>query len=154
MTGLGSASSFRKRSAPWTVFYWGGIISIVKNKVIVPSDISPYPKPYEMSAAVILSRHFNSDVYFIKRSPLKTADVKIENISWEIKSPTGKGKRNIQHQFSRAIKQSCNIVFDARRSKIHIAKITRELDRQFMMTKAIKRLLLITKTERVIEFEK
>ena len=126
-----------------------------KYKIIIPIDLSPQPQPFEISAAVILARHFKSDVYFVKRaSNHKTADIDITGILWEIKSPTGDGKRNIQHQFYRALKQSCNFVFDARRSKLHIQKITRELEKQFSMTKNIKRLILITKTKKVIEFKK
>ena len=126
----------------------------MKYKIIVSSDISPYPERYEITAAAILAEYFKSNASFIKRSINKTADVKIKNIAWEIKSPIGKGKRNIQHQFSRAMKQSRNIVFDARRSKIHMLKITRELEKQFKMTKSIKRLILITKTNKVIEFKR
>ena len=125
-----------------------------KYQVIVPSNISPYPEKFEVSAAAILSEHFKCDVEFIRRSNIRTADVIIGNVIWEIKSPTGSGKRNIQHQFYRALKQSQNIVIDARRSKLHITKIIRELQRQYLMTKNIKRLLLITKTGKVIDFAK
>ena len=116
--------------------------------------MSPHPERFEISAAAILAEHFKCDIEFIRRSNTKTADVIINNIAWEIKSPTGSGKRNIQHQFHRALKQSSNIVFDARRSKIHITKIIRELRRQYDMAKAVKRLVLITKTKKVIDFGK
>jgi len=126
----------------------------MRYRLIIPADILPYPEKFELTAAAILAEYFKRDVHFLKRTGIKTADISIGNISWEIKSPTGSGKRNIQHQFSRAMKQSNNIVFDARRSKIHIAKITRELDKQFRMAKTIKRLILITKTGKVIEFNR
>ena len=126
----------------------------MKYKIIVSTNISPHPGSYELTAAIILASYFKSDAHFIERTTSKTADVMIKNIAWEIKSPMGKGKRNIQHQFSRAMKQSCNIVFDARRSKIHMIKITRELEKQFKMTKSIKRLVLITKTSKVVEFKR
>ena len=47
------------------------------------------------------------------------------------------------------MKQSDNIIFDARRSKIHIAKIRTNLNYQAGITKKLKRLLLITKVGKV-----
>jgi hypothetical protein len=126
----------------------------MKYKLIIPADILPYPEKFEITAAGILAKHFRCNALFIKRTAHKTADIVVDGVDWEIKSPTGGGKRNIQHQLSRAIKQSPNIVFDARRSKIHITKIYRELDKQFKMTKTLKRLILITKTGEVVEFFK
>ncbi|MDR1184360.1 MAG: hypothetical protein LBK67_06140 [Coriobacteriales bacterium] len=123
-----------------------------KYKVIIPTDIKPYPWPHEISAAVILAEYFQADVEFLKRiENAKSADVLIKGIIFEIKSPTGKGKRNIQHTLTAALKQSKCIVFDARRSRIHMNKVVGELQRQFKMTPSINRLLLIRKDKIVIE---
>jgi hypothetical protein len=75
----------------------------------------------------------------------------IKGITWELKSPTGKGKNNIERQLQTGLKQSKNIIFDARRSKIHISKIKNELNRQFKLTKSMKRLVLIEKNKNVFE---
>ena len=127
---------------------------MAKYQLHIPSDISPYPEKHEITAAAILAQYFKQDATFLKRTSARTADLEIGNVCWEVKSPTGAGKRNIQHQFSKALKQSSNVVFDARRSKIHMAKIIHELDKQFKMAKNIKRLILITKTSKVIEFSR
>ena len=127
---------------------------VPKYNVIVPTDVNPKPESFEISAAAIVAEHFKSDAKFIKRTQTKTADITVGNIMWEIKSPTGRGKRNIQHQFYRALKQSPNIIFDARRSKIHITKIRRELEKQYQMSKSIKRLVLITKEKKVVVFSR
>ncbi len=50
--------------------------------------------------------------------------------------------------------QSENIIVDVRFSKMHITKITNELKYQFRRTPSIKRLIMIDKQRRVIEFEK
>ena len=122
-----------------------------KYNVIIPSDIKPYPEAHEISAAAILAEHFKVDVEFVRRIiNAKSADVLISGVIWEIKSPTGKGKRNIQHTLSDALKQSKCIVFDARRSKIHMRKIINELQRQFNLTASMKRLLLIRKDKTVV----
>ena len=126
---------------------------MAKYNVVIPSDMKPYPEPHEISAAAILAAHFKTDVHFIRRIVnAKSADVLISGIIFEIKSPTGKGKRNIQHTLSDALKQSNNIVFDARRSKLHMKKITSELQRQYQMTASMQRLLLIRKDRVVVEF--
>ena len=126
-----------------------------KYNVIIPSDIKPYPEPHEISAAAILAEHFKADTTFIRRIVnAKSADALILGTIWEIKSPTGKGKRNIQHTLSDAMKQSKCIVFDARCSKIHMRKITSELQRQFKLTASMERLLLIRKDKTVVEFSR
>jgi hypothetical protein len=115
----------------------------------------PYRPPHKISAAVILAEYFQADVEFLKRIVnSKSADVLIGGTVWEIKSPTGKGKRNVQHTLSAALKQSRCIVFDARRSKIHINRIKGELQRQFAMTASIECLLLIRKDKSVVELSR
>ncbi len=122
--------------------------------MIIPASLSPYPEKHEVSAAALLTDFFRMNVEFIVRSSQKTPDFRIGRTEWELKSPTGSGKRNIQHQFSKALKQSKNIVFDARRSKIHIAKIENELSYQFKMAPSIKRLVIIDKRGCVFELTK
>lgn len=107
-----------------------------------------------MTAAAILAHHFGADVYFVVRNNHKTADFLIDNMPWELKSPTGRGRRNIQRTLQTALTQSSNIVFDARRSKLHQNKIKHELQFQFTKTHKIRRLVLITKAGLVIEFKK
>ena len=103
---------------------------------------------------MILAQFFKSDVEFLPRGINKTADIKIGDLRIEIKSPTGSGKRNIQHNLQNALKQSSIIAFDARRSKIHIARIRREVERRLKMTKSMKRLILIEKDGKVVDFQK
>ncbi|GHU09720.1 hypothetical protein FACS189431_8220 [Alphaproteobacteria bacterium] len=124
------------------------------NKVIIPSGITPYPENHEITAADILARFFKADVEFIKRSSHRTPDIMIGNLRWEIKSPTGKGKHNIQHQLQVAALQSPNIVLDSRRSKIHQTRIDSEAERQFKIIKRAKKLIIITKSGKVLEIKK
>lgn len=123
-------------------------------RVIIPVDQKPSPAQYELSAAQLLSRHFKNDVEFILRSNRKTPDFLVDGIEWELKSPTGTGKYNIQHQIKAAAKQSANVIFDARRSKMHMAKIRNEVNHHFKHTKAVRRLVLIDKNKNVVELLK
>jgi len=122
--------------------------------VIIPVNLKPSPARYEITAAGLLARHFRANVEFIPRSNYQTPDFIINGVRWELKSPTGTGKNNIERQLRAGLKQSKNIIFDARRSKIHIVRIKRELHRQFQLTKSIQRLVLIDKQKNVIELSK
>jgi hypothetical protein len=123
-------------------------------EVRIPATLLPHPEKYEISAAAILASYFKTDVHFVVPTAHKTADFLINNTFWELKSPTGSGKRNIQRTLQDALKQSENIIFDARRSKIHQNKITSELKFQFRETQKMKRLILISKAGIAIEMDK
>jgi hypothetical protein len=124
---------------------------MAKYRVIIPTNLKPSPARYELTAAQLLAEYFKTDVEFIERTNQKTPDFLIGGIKWELKSPTGTGRRNIERQLQTGVKQSKNIVFDARRSKIHISKIKNALNYQFHLTRSIKRIILIDKSDKVIE---
>lgn len=115
-------------------------------QVHIPSSIQPKPEGQEISAAFLLCDFLRADISFIQRQPTKSADFLINGRPWELKSPKGAGKRTIQRNLQTALKQSNNIIFDARRCKIHTKKIITDLQLQSSKTSKIKRLLLITKT--------
>ena len=122
-----------------------------KYSVIIPLEVKPQPLDKEISAAYILADYFQIDIRFIPRDNQKTPDYLINGVKWELKSPKGKGKYNIQHSLQDALLQSSYIVIDARSSKQHMEKIRHELQHQMNLTKKIDRLLLITKAGKVIE---
>jgi len=122
-----------------------------RHQVVIPAGITPFPEQFEITAANLLAKYFKADVEFVKRSGHKTPDFRIKGIYWELKSPTGGGKHNIQHQLQAASLQSPNVIFDSRRSKIHQSKINREIAYQFKLVRRAKRLILITKSGKVLE---
>ena len=125
-----------------------------KYSVVIPSDLKPHPSEREFSAACILSDYFQTNVVFILRSNTRTPDFSIDGVCWELKTPTGSGKYNIQHALKSALGQSANIIIDSRFSKIHINRFKSELHSQLLKTKAIRRLLLIDKSGAVVEIER
>jgi hypothetical protein len=122
---------------------------MTKYRVIIPQGVNPPPERFELSAANILLGFFKSDITFLPVTSYKTPDFIVDNVRWELKSPLGKGKRNLQHQIHRALHQSKYIIFDARRSKIRITKTRSYLKNYVTEDKRIKRLLLITKNGNV-----
>ena len=119
--------------------------------VIVPKSVFPKPSVREMSAAYILLDYFKTDIKFVPRSNQKTPDFLINGLHWELKTPIGTGKYNIQHLLHSAIQQSKNIIVDARFSKMHISRIVSELKRHSTLTtKGIKNLIVITKSKKIL----
>lgn len=118
--------------------------------VIIPNNVRLTPTARELSAARILADYFQTIVECVSCNNHKTPDFIINGITWELKTPTGTGKYNIQHALKHALDQSCNIVIDARFSKMHITKIKHELAYQARITRKIKQLLLIEKTGKIV----
>ena len=127
---------------------------MAKHRIIIPTGLKPSTARYEISAAILLADYFGTDVEFVPRSNQKTPDFLIGGVKWEIKSPTGTGKYNVQHQIKAAAKQSGNVIFDSRRSKIHMTKLRNEVARQFKYSKAVKRLVLIDKNKTIFELSR
>lgn len=127
---------------------------MAKYKVIIPVGLRPSPAYYEITAAQLVAEYFKADVEFVLRTNQKTPDFIIDAIKWELKSPTGNGKYNVQHQIKAAAKQSSNVIFDARRSKRHMTRLRNEVEHHFRHTKPVKRLILIEKSKTIVELSK
>ena len=120
-------------------------------RIIMPPGMKPRPEDHEIYVAGVLAVYFKADVEFIPRSNQRTPDFLIQGKVWELKSPTGTGKNNIQHQLQEAHGQSANVVLDASRSKMHPEEIRRRTEHQFKIIKSVKRLIFIPKDGEPLE---
>lgn len=124
------------------------------NLVVIPPEIRHVVQAHEIDVARVLSEHFKARVYFLvprRGYKMKSADVLLSGVLWEIKSPTGASKATtIQKQF-KGLLQSKNLVIDGRRmrldDKFAIAKIKREL----LLRKSAKRVLYIQKSGKILD---
>ncbi len=123
-------------------------------RIILPPGMKPHPSKYELRVASILTEYFTADVEFIARANRRTADFLVDGVEWELKSPTGAGKNNIQRQLQEASRQSKNVIIDASRSKLHASRIKQQVEYQFQLVRSIKRLLFISKAGKVVELER
>ena len=123
----------------------------MSGNVLIPASMHPPPRQHEIDVAIILAEQLKSDVEFVPTSNHNTPDFLINGVLWELKSPQGTGKNNIQRQLQYASHQSVNVIISANRSKMHYTKIRREVESQFKITKAVKRLLFVSKDKKVIE---
>lgn len=123
-------------------------------KIIIPMGVRP--ESHELDTAdVFLAAGF--DVEFIAPSRTKgskTPDVKINGVLWEIKSPLGSTKKTVERQLQRAGKQSKNIIFDSRRTKLDDTYIEKEVRRQLNLSKSIKIVIFIKKDSTKIDIKR
>ena len=109
------------------------------------------------NATVVFLTELGFDIELIPTSNIKgvhTPDIKMSGIEWEIKTPIGEGKYLIPNTIQKAVKQSPNVIVDLRHTKRHQTKCLRELEKEFEKSKSLKRLKVITKAEREIDFIK
>ena len=101
-------------------------------------------------ATVLLLTEMGYDVELVpgsNREGEHTPDIIIDNVKWEMKSPTGETRNTIKNIIQSALRQSVNVILDLRRIKRPMEKCLRDIDREFTHNKKIKRLLVITKSK-------
>ena len=116
---------------------------------------------------VVLHTHENATVVFLTEQgfdiellpPLqqkgaRTPDIRMNDLEWEIKCPVGKSANTIKRAFKTALRQSQNIIFDLRGSKITDAVNIAKLEKEFSDIKSARRLVIITKKRELLDFYK
>jgi hypothetical protein len=71
-----------------------------------------------------------------------------------MKAPIGGGKYTIKNIIQNASHQSENIIVDLRRCKMDEEKSINELERYFRLSRRIRRIIIITKSEKKLDFTK
>lgn len=113
-------------------------------------------KPHELATVVLLTE-LGYDVILIPKSNKEgehTADIEMVGMKWEMKAPKGSGKYLIQNTLHKAVNQSENIILDLRRIKLYQDNCLAKVRKEFDLTKRIKRIKVITKNGKIIDFEK
>lgn len=123
--------------------------------VIIPDGMKPLPEEHEIDVAWILARHYRCVVEFLQPTAgykMKTPDIVMNGVMWEIKSPTGSSRRlMIQYQF-KGLKQSRNLIVDMRRTKLDDELVQKQIRIEISRHGRVGKILCITKTNRVIAF--
>jgi hypothetical protein len=83
----------------------------------------------------------------------ESADIIMDGAEWEIKSPIGKGKRNLENTLKKASHQAPNIIIDLRRNEIPESKIINRIKRITKLRSRIKKLYVITKSEEFVRIK-
>ena len=116
---------------------------------------------------VSLEKHENETVVFFtelgcdvelippSNSPkAKTPDFMMGGIAWEMKSPHGKSKASLEHIFRKAARQSENIIIDLSHSKMREDSAIKEIERCFNQASSCRKLKIILKSRRLLEYKK
>lgn len=120
-----------------------------RGKVIVPANANPWPHEQRVAKILALAGHA---VEFIPESNTKTADILLDGVEFEIKSPKSANANSLEHILKKAVKQSCNIIIDTSRMKnIRDDSTRRFLVNQARLRKQIKKLIMITKQGQIID---
>jgi hypothetical protein len=125
-----------------------------KPDVIIPSDHPNPPEPHEVEVAWILARHFNTVTEFlipVEGYGVKTPDIVLLGLIWEIKSPEGNSKKHtIKGQFKKAKNKKRHMIIDGRRTKLKDSFIIDKIVFELETHRSVKKLLFVTKTEEVL----
>ena len=119
-----------------------------------PSDLNI--QEHELSSARALA-DAGYDVEFAHKAEGKrvtSADVIVNGVLWEMKSPQAGNRKAIERNLRRASRQSTNIIFDSQRMKgMSDAEVERELRKYAVHIKAIRRLRFVNRNRRVIDIK-
>ena len=92
------------------------------------------------------------NIEFLEESNLHTADILLDGIEYEIKSPKSSTANSLEHLIKKALRQSPNIIIDTSRMKNARDDNTRKfLITQAKSRKQIKKLIMITKQGRIVD---
>ena len=123
-----------------------------QGKIVIPAGVNPWE--HELRAAKILARS-GYYVEFLPEGLLPRADILLDGVEYEIKSPERFTPNTLEHTIKDALKQSQNIIIDtSRMKKVKDMQVCNFLVRQACSRKQIKKLLLITKQEGIIDIFK
>ena len=118
-------------------------------QIIIPAGLCPWP--HELRVAKILSLAGHT-VEFLPTRTSKTADILLDGIEFEIKSPLTNKPKKILHNLKRALLQSKNVIIDSSRIKgVRDNTVRKLLADRAKDQKTLKRLLLITKHGQIID---
>jgi hypothetical protein len=131
------------------------------NHVMIEIELGAVPTEFEIQIVDILVENNipKQHVLFLKpnrQKGSKTPDILIDRFhKWEIKSVEKDGKYTLDHAERAGLRQSENLIFDLRKLSQPIAsKYTMKLQKDFVRINKWSRLIIITKTQRLLTFGK
>lgn len=120
-----------------------------KGKVVIPAGVRPWPHELRVANILALAGH---GVEFLPTSMIKTADILLDGVEFEIKSPLTNNPKKIIRNIKRALQQSPNVIIDSSRiSGMRDDVLRRLLINRAKDQKTLKRLLFITKRGQIID---
>lgn len=121
-----------------------------RGKIIIAPNLNVWPHEYETAKALAMA---GMTVEFIRRSEehrTTSADVIANGLIWEIKAPESDKAKVIEKNLRKALHQSKNVIFDARRmKKLPDMVIEREVRKWCSELRTIKHLIYVNRSGEV-----
>lgn len=125
-----------------------------RGRIIAPSNVNI--QEHEMATARAIA-DLGHDVEFAHRNMGKrvtSADIVINGVLWEMKSPTSGTRKAIERNLRKASRQSPNVIIDSQRIKGLSDEILEKTIRYFLPhIKSIKRLWFINRKRKIIDIK-
>ncbi len=122
-----------------------------RGRIVIPAGRKPWP--HELRVADILASAGHS-VEFLPESNVRSADILLDGVPYEMKSPFTNKTDKLERNIKRALKQSKNIIFDSSRIKdMRDDNLRRFLMRKAKEQKQIGELIFITKRGQIIDIK-
>ncbi len=122
---------------------------VKKTGIFIAPGRRPWEHELRVAEILALAGHY---VEFLEEGNLPTADIKLDGIEFEIKSPERFNANTLEHTLRDAIKQSPHIIIDtSRMKKVRDRQIQSFLVSQVYKNSRIKHLFMITKTGKIID---
>ena len=118
------------------------------------SALNTPPEKNELETAKYFAA-LGKDITFIRPSSIPNQhrpDIEMDGLEWEMKAPTGSGKRNIEYNFRKAVAQSKNIIFDLRHVKIPEKQCIAQLEKEFSERPYLNMLYVIKKNGELLVY--
>ena len=118
------------------------------------SNLNTPPEQAEFETAKFFAA-LGKDVTFIRPSSIPNQhrpDILMDGIEWEIKCPEGHSKRTIENCIRSAQKQSHFIIIDLRKIRLSEKQCLSDIERNYRTKSGVKRILVITKDLKLIQF--
>lgn len=122
-----------------------------KGSIIIPAGLNIWK--HELKTAQVLANkgYVVEFVAVSTKQRIKSADVVIRGVLYEIKSPKTDKLSAIERNLKRATKQSSNIIIDSRRmSKLQDRTIQKFLVQKLKQQKTIKSILFVNRKQEVM----
>lgn len=120
-----------------------------KSGIFIATGRKPWPHEMRVAEILSLAGHY---IEFLEETTLRTADIRLDGVEFEIKSPESFNANTFEHKLKDATKQSQNLIIDTSRIKmVRDQKICTFLLNQMRKQKQIKKMIMITKHGNIID---
>ena len=125
-------------------------MKLKKTGIYIPSGRKVWA--HEMRVAEILASAGHCIEFLPELNSLPTADIRLDGIEYEIKSPERFNPNTLEHAIRDAMKQSPNLIVDtSRMRRVSDHKVQNFLIQQLRKEHRIRHLFMITKQGQIID---